>query len=284
MAQYSQIRLELSGFDPDLLSAVLFQEGCSGIEEYSEQVWLVSFREELSSEAFTRILKRLRQLNPNLQPEKVAMTTHELEDWNAGWKKHFKPLKVGRRIWVAPPWEQAKPEPGELLVLIDPQMAFGTGSHETTRLMIESLEKYLHPQARVLDAGCGSGVLSILAKLLGAGTVFGFDIEAEAIENARHNAEINRVSDVEFRTGDQSVIPGQRFDLVLANINRQVLLEMLPALTVRLAENGVLILSGILIEDEKIMREALTPSLAVVEKLQKGEWLALVVRKLPRVR
>ncbi|HFE64021.1 MAG TPA: hypothetical protein ENK14_06335, partial [Caldithrix sp.] len=87
-----------------------------------------------------------------------------------------------------------------------------------------------------------------------------------------------------FRTGDQSVIPGQRFDLVLANINRQVLLEMLPALTVRLAENGVLILSGILIEDEKIMREALTPSLAVVERLQKGEWLALVVRKLPRVR
>lgn len=277
MAQYSQIRLELSGFNRDILSTVLFREGCSGIEEYSENVWLVSFRNVLSSESFAHLLARLRQLNPALQPDRVLMSTYPVEDWNADWKKHFKPLKAGQRIWVAPPWEQPELQPGELLVLIEPQMAFGTGSHETTQLMIESLEKHLRPQMSVLDAGCGSGILAILAKMLGAGVVFGFDIEPEAIENARHNAELNRVRRIEFRTGDQSVIPEQQFDLVLANINRQVLLEMLPVLTGRLAENGVLVLSGILIGDEKTMREALTPSFVVVDKLQKGEWLALVI-------
>ncbi len=276
---YLQVRLETAGFDADVLSSVLFDEGCLGIEEYSEDIWLVYFPEDYDSRAISELNNRLHALNPAFGPGKLAVASLPAMDWNAEWKKHFEPFKIGEKVWVAPPWNQPDIQADEILLIIDPQMAFGTGSHETTQLMIELLERHRPDGQTVLDCGTGSGILSILAKKMGAGRVIGFDIEHESIENAVHNAELNAMRGVDFRQGDEKVIAAGDFDLVLANINRIVLQDMLPGLAEKVRTGGRLILSGILDTDEDVMMKVAPPELKLLERRQKKEWLALVFRK-----
>lgn len=276
---YVQVRLELMGFDPEVLPAILFQNGCQGIEEVSENIWFAYFPGDFSSAQLSGLLNQLRQVNPAFHPEQFVATVLPDEDWNAAWKKHFRPLRVGEHIWVAPPWDLPEVAEDQQVIIIDPQMAFGTGSHETTRLMVQALEKYLRPGQSVLDAGTGSGILAIIARKLGAGRVVGFDVEEESIENAEHNAGLNRTEGIEFRLGDQSVIPPEEFDLVLANINRAVLVEMLPDLNRHLKSGGVLVLSGILKPDETLVRAAAPLELTWEESLRQKEWSALIFHK-----
>ncbi|MEJ2635132.1 MAG: 50S ribosomal protein L11 methyltransferase [Calditrichia bacterium] len=276
---YLRARLEIAGFDPDVLSSVLFDGGCLGIEEYSEDIWLVYFPEDYDSRTISELNDRLQALNPAFGPGKLAVASLPAMDWNAEWKKHFEPFKIGEKVWVAPPWDQPDVPGDEILLIIDPQMAFGTGSHETTQLMIESLERHRPDGQAVLDCGTGSGILSILAKKMGAGRVIGFDIEHESIENAVHNAELNAVRGVDFRQGDESAVSASGFDVVLANINRIVLQDMLPGLAEKMKTGGRLILSGILDTDEDVMMNVAPPELKLLERRQKKEWLALVFRK-----
>lgn len=279
MANYLQIRLELSGLNPDILSAVLFREGCLGIEEFSDDVWLVYFPETTAESRISRLVERLRELHPRFRPDQLLITRLPESDWNGEWRKYFRPLRAGKTVWVAPPWDVPRLTPGEILVIIDPQMAFGTGSHQSTRLVILAMEKYLRPGDTVLDVGTGSGILSILAKKIGARDVFGFDIEYDAIENAHHNLKLNRVSGIEFQVGDLSVVPNRKYDLILANISREVLLDMLPTLAEKLASGGRLILSGFLIDDREIMINAIPSGLQLLDELHLDEWLGLVLKK-----
>ena len=166
-----------------------------------------------------------------------------------------------------------------MVITIDPQMAFGTGHHATTQLMIELMERYLKSAVTVLDAGTGSGILAIIAAKLGAAGVFGFDIEPEAIQNARHNAQLNEVSEIQFEIGDFSVIPSEVYQLILANINRNVLTEILPKLLSHLSANGYLILSGILNEDKADIQDQLPPDVYVIEEVSKEEWAGIVLKK-----
>ena len=276
-SRYLQVRLELKGFDPELLSGILFQHGCLGIEELNDSIWFVYFPEDMDSAEMSRLLNSLRKVNPGFHPEQFYATVLPDADWNAEWKKHFHPLQLTERIWVAPPWEVPRLSSGQIQIIIDPQMAFGTGSHETTQLMVQMLEKYLKPGYSVLDAGTGSGILALLAAKLGAREILGFDIEPEAIDNAQHNAQLNQITGIEWRVGGIIVVPEQRFDLVLANINRAVLLEMLPELVRRTAR--MLILSGILIADEYILLQHLPPEVTLVETAHKNEWSALVLER-----
>ncbi|GAB4332661.1 MAG: 50S ribosomal protein L11 methyltransferase [Calditrichia bacterium] len=277
--KYSQLTLPVTGFDTDILTALLFEYGCSGIEEYSEEAWIVYFNEELSSSQIVEITTRLTGLNPELDPLEIQFSTREVEDWNAEWKAHFKPIAVTGRVIVCPPWDvpEKMPEDGTL-IKIDPQMAFGTGSHETTQLMITALEEYFQPGVRVLDAGTGSGILAILAKKWGAASVFAFDVEQEAIENCQHNARLNDVEGIEFREGDESVIPDEKFPLILANINRNVLINILPVLFGHLSPGGLLIFSGLLDADEGVFVNALPAGTEILKRYQKNEWIALVVK------
>ncbi len=273
---YVRIRLEVRGFDPDRLSAVLFREGALGIEELDESIWFVYFAPDFSSMEFSHLQDSLLHLNPGFRPEQAVSTRLRKTDWNAEWKKHFQPIKTGSQVWIVPPWETSPAGPREISIVIDPQMAFGTGSHETTQLMIESMEKYLRPGDSVLDAGCGSGILSLLAAKMGAGTVTGFDIEAEAVENAVHNAGLNKIDGLEFLQGDEKAVAGRQFDLVLANINRNVLLDMLPALDTLVKPEGTIILSGLLDTDESMIREQRPGPWRPEERFRKNEWIALV--------
>lgn len=277
---YYQIRMNLQGFDKDILSAVLFAEGCSGVEEFAEDTWLVYLDGTQDRQKLAALCNRITALNPDMQPDQLLVTSHEAEDWNSEWKKHFQPLRIGEHIRVAPPWDLPELKKGDILIQIDPRMAFGTGSHETTKLMIRAMEKYCQGEISVLDAGTGSGILAILARKLGAKRVFGFDIEPEAIENAIHNARLNQIDDIDFRLGDEQVIPGEKFDLILANINRNTLIALIPVLKKYLKQNGILIISGILQSDEPAMDDVIQDGFELWERLIENEWSVLVLKKI----
>ena len=272
--------MDLKGFDKDILSSVLFAEGCSGVEEYSDDTWLVYLSGPLGREKLPSLCNRLSSLNPDMSPEQILVTSHQEENWNEEWQKHFQPLQIGRFTWVAPPWDLPDLKEGDILVQIDPQMAFGTGSHETTKLMIRAMEKYCHRGMSVLDAGTGSGILAILAKKLGVSSVIGFDIEPEAIENASHNAGLNQVAGIDFRLGDEQEIPDDKFDLVLANINRNTLIRLIPILRQHLKQNGILIMSGILLADETALEKVIEDGFEYQDRLTENEWIALVLKKI----
>jgi ribosomal protein L11 methyltransferase len=276
---YIKLRIELTGFDKDILSAELFQAGSLGIEEISENLWIAYFAKKNHMTAIASLFVRLRQINPVFRETQILLSTEKNQDWNSEWKKYFGAQKVGRRIWIAPPWDKPSLQQKEILLIIDPQMAFGTGTHETTQLVMIALEKYIEEGNAVLDAGTGSGILAILAKKLGAGYTLGFDPDQYAIHNARHNAILNNTSDIDFLIGDQKVIPESDFNIILANINRHVLIEMMPVLVDRLVSQGKLILSGILRTERNKMLRSVPSGLKALKVQQKNEWLAIVLEK-----
>ncbi|ALF87065.1 MULTISPECIES: 50S ribosomal protein L11 methyltransferase [Ralstonia solanacearum species complex] len=173
-----------------------------------------------------------------------AYTVREVEeqDWVRLTQSQFEPIHIGEHIWVVPSWHDA-PEPDAVVLELDPGLAFGTGSHPTTRLCMEWLEQHVQPGERALDYGCGSGILAIVAKKLGAGETLGIDIDPNAVEASRYNAERNRV-EAGFSLPDNA--PEGTFDLVVANILSNPLKLMAAMLCARVRPGGRLVLSGVL--------------------------------------
>lgn len=202
------------------------------------------------------------------------------EDWKESYKLHFKPWQCGRLHWV-PEWERETyvlPE-GEVAIWLDPGMAFGTGNHETTRLCCERLvawAKTAKADARVIDAGCGSGILAISAARLGFRDIQGFDNDPEAVRVSGENAELNTLADsLRFYEGDLVTgFSGAPGDLVLANILGHVLMQFVPELVSAVAPGGLLVLSGILATDLEEVREAFASAVPTwrVETRVLGEW------------
>jgi len=225
-------------------------------------------------------LGELSQLMPGIQPGRL--TWHEVaeDDWAEGWKQHFKPFRVGPLL-VRPTWEEASPQPGETLLQIDPGMAFGTGSHATTRLCLEALVANIGTLAatKVLDVGTGSGILAIAAALLGAEQVVGCDIEQEACRVAAGNAALNGVAGrIDLGTTPLEDIAGH-FDLVLANILAEENIRLSTQLRGHLAPGGVLVLSGILEEKVELVQTTFDRLFASPPRVMlQEEWACLVYR------
>ena len=179
-----------------------------------------------------------------LEVPEIALSTVEEQDWVRLTQAQFHPIRITGRMWILPSWHEAV-EPDAINLVIDPGLAFGTGSHATTRLCLQWMEAHLHPQERVLDYGCGSGILAIAAKRLGAGTVIGTDVDQQAIDASRANAAINRV---ECTFVEPDALTGDAFDLVVANILTNPLRMLAPALAARVRTGGRIVLSGILDE------------------------------------
>jgi ribosomal protein L11 methyltransferase len=208
--------------------------------------------------------------------------TRELgpKDWTEQWKKGYEIRKISRRLVIVPSWKDYLPKPGEVVVTMDPGMAFGTGLHPTTRLCLIALEKYLKTGQRVLDVGTGSGILAITAVKFGAGSVDAIDIESVAIEVAGRNAVQNGVANrVTLQTGmlkdlGTKISPA---DLVLVNILAYTIIKMLPELKANLKPGGHIITSGILNEYAPDVEAAMKKEgLEIVEVLQEDDWVSLV--------
>ncbi len=199
------------------------------------------------------------------------------EDWEREWRRGLQPRKVSPRFVVKPSWTEWTAAPGEVIVQIDPQMAFGTGEHATTRGCLRLLDRRLPAGARVLDVGSGSGILSIAAALAGARQVIAVEYDADANLNARENLEANGVAHIvqlHERLADPDFLAELgRFDLVLANILSSVIQPLLPALREALEPEGTLIVSGILIrESAEVVRAARAAGFELEEEDQEEEW------------
>ncbi|MBO5883566.1 MAG: 50S ribosomal protein L11 methyltransferase [Clostridia bacterium] len=206
------------------------------------------------------------------------------EDWANSWKAYYKPIKIGERIVVVPAWEKYDAKDGELIVRMDPGMAFGTGSHETTRLVISLLEKYIKGGERVLDVGCGSGILAICAAKLGAAECRAYDIDPVAVKVAKENIKDSgleatvscEVSDL-LRQVDKT---SGAYNVICANIVADIIIRMTPDIGAYMDESSVILASGIIVERSSDVIECFEDhGLRVVERAEENGWCALAVMK-----
>lgn len=203
------------------------------------------------------------------------------EDWENNWKQYYKPVPVGKRILIKPLWETLQKTERNVIIELDPGMAFGTGTHETTRMCLELLEKYVSPQKKVLDVGCGSGILSIGAAKLGAAETFAVDIDANAVRIAKENAQVNHVkNEIEVVCGDLTDKVQGTYDIVVANIIADAIIKLSSSIGQFLKEDGIYITSGIILNRLEDVETALRENgFQIYEILREGDWAALVCRK-----
>lgn len=203
------------------------------------------------------------------------------QDWTAGWKESIPVLHLGRRVVVKPSWREYAAQPDELLLEMDPGLAFGTGLHPTTQLCVEALEDLVQPGMRVLDLGTGTGILALIAARLGAADVLAVDNDVNAVAVARRNARANDAAhQIRVVHGSLAEV-GEPYDLVVANILAHVIIDMAAlGLDTRIRRGGTLVVSGILGEQADAVATALAAhGLSLVERRQREDWVALIARK-----
>lgn len=221
---------------------------------------------------------------------KVSVT--EDKDWINNWKEFFKPFRVDDTIVIKPTWEELEEQrPEDLVIEIDPGTSFGTGAHETTKLCIIGMKKYLKEDTVVLDAGSGSGILSIIAKKLGAREVLGIDIDSNATNSAMENAEVNHLlletGNLQFTTGNiieddgiRTQIGKEKYDLVVANILADVIIPLSGVIAENMKAGGIFISSGIINTKEESVKEALEKNhFTILEVNRMGDWVSFVAQK-----
>jgi ribosomal protein L11 methyltransferase len=282
---FHQVRVDVDEAEADAASGILFDIGATGIEERDattlakgaegKVTLIASFEdEEAARQALTAI-------PPEWRPKAEVIVGDAFRD---EWKKFFHPFTLCPGIVVRPPWEPYAAGPGERVLELEPGRAFGTGLHETTSLVADAL--VAHPAdvsgARVLDVGCGSGILSLLAILLGAHSARGVDVDPEAVEVTRENAARNGcAAGMIVDTTDVRQIDGT-FGVVLANIEARVLVPLASAIMARTAPGGLLVLSGVLAADIVAGQldevKAAYAGFALEQVPRKGEWVAIVLR------
>lgn len=216
-----------------------------------------------------------------LRSEEITVAWVQDEEWATAWKKHFKPVRIGRII-IKPTWEDYPALPDDVIVEIDPGMAFGTGYHPTTQLCVLALQDLVRGGEIVLDVGTGSGVLAIAASRLGARSVVGLDIDSVAVEAATANVEqAGLAGSVVIRRADSPLAFDGQADLVVANIIAKVLIDMAGELSVKMKPGATLVASGIVTERADDVGKAFeAEGLRVVEKRTDGDWVALIARRV----
>ena len=222
----------------------------------------------------------------------ITIGQTEDKDWINNWKEFFHPFRLEDQIVIQPTWtEEADVKPGDIVVRIDPGTAFGTGSHETTKLCISHLKQYIREDGttEVMDAGCGSGILSIIALNLGAKKVYGIDIDELAVKTSKENLLLNDISEEQFEIVKGNVIEDQAFaksaaaigqyDIVVANILADVIIPLSAVIRPFMKQDGVFITSGIIDSKEQAVKDALMSNgFEIVDTTYMGEWVSIVAR------
>jgi ribosomal protein L11 methyltransferase len=256
------------------------------------KAWLPGFDPAVAEAALTAVRRDLGHLQAfGLRPigELEVRVVHE-EEWASAWKSHFPVLRVGRRVVIRPTWRRHRAEPDDVVLALDPGMAFGTGLHPTTRLCLAGIERWagegLLDGARVLDVGCGSGILAIAAARFGAASVHGVDTDPIAVDATLANARRNRVARrVSAARGSVPLVGGRGpargpFDLVLANLIASLLTDLAEPLAASVAPGGRMLASGIFIDRETQVADAFgAAGLRIVRRDQETDWVLLDVHR-----
>lgn len=277
-----RVRVDLPFHVSEAVSELLFGLGSCGVQvqhgSASGTTGLTAYFpvERDSGRVVSGLWSGLNALAADLRTVRVEVAEVPSEDWASSWKSRFKPVYASPAIVVCPPWERVVDPEGGFSLVIEPKTAFGTGQHETTRLALKMMHAIVKPGDIVLDVGTGSGILSLAAARLNAARVTGIDSDALAIENARANMRLNgNPGNVIFCRKTLASVTGG-FDVVVANIDGSTLVCMLPALALRVAETGNLILGGVLGQERPTLLEAVRATgLHAVEVVEQGGWLGI---------
>lgn len=281
----SQLKLEVSEHGTSLISDYLLDLGSLGVAEdiKEDSMYEISsyFPMDVDiSEVIDKLKQYLEVLKVSFPDLRVGALTAEHIDqtsWQA-WKSVLKKIRIGKRIVITPPWEDHVALDDDIVIEINPSLAFGTGHHETTRLCIETIENIVSTKdvGNILDVGCGSGILSIAASKLGVEDILGFDTDPIAISESRKNADKNGVIDkIKFFCGYLQSVKGQ-YDLIVANVFIEPILFMKEDLKDRLADKGVLIISGIPhTRRDEAVRGLKPAGLKLQHEFREGDWVAL---------
>lgn len=310
--KWMELQISLDRMAVDAVSEILYALGAKGVsiedpkdmEEFKEEfpywdyidetlekpseeevkVKVYFPEEEVEKKNILATLKRkVEELSAyDLQVGSAEITTSyvEQQDWEEGWKQYFKTFHATDRIVIRPIWEEYSSKQGEVVVDMDPGMAFGTGEHETTAMCLSLIERYLKSSDDILDVGCGSAILSIAAKKLGAGKVDAIDLDPVAVKVARENIAYNHLSN-EIRVIEGNLVEEVkgRYDIVVANIMADIIVLLSASVKDFLKDGGSFIASGIIHDKrEEVISAFERAGLRLVDSLQKGEWNALVAK------
>lgn len=276
--KYIKLVIEVADEYQDSLIAEMFDMDFDGFEQRKTQIITYIKKENFGISDRERIDQLLAAYPGDgfIESEEVVAD----QNWNEQWEETIQAQTVGPFL-IKPTWSRETLPNDKILLEIDPKMSFGTGYHETTRLMLNLLPKVIKKGDTIVDAGTGTGILSIAAVKLGGRHALAFDIDEWSISNTQENILLNEVDDfVTVKKGSSEVIPkGKQADVVLANIERNTILKILPDLDEALKTNGALVLSGLLQSDKQRLVEELGDRFEIIEILPENEWIAIHAKK-----
>ena len=300
MNSYNQIKVSVPKKDADTATAVMTAMDFFGglmIEDYSDIdacPWDYVDEELLKKDKTTvsisgyveggediiNLLERLKLMLP--QSSTVEVISVNEDDWANNWKKYYHTINVGEHLVIKPSWIDYEKKPDDIIVELDPGMAFGTGTHETTRMCMAHLEKYINKNSRVLDVGCGSGILSITSLLIGAREVLGVDIDPVAVKTAKDNGRMNGFVPpvLNIKRGNLVDEAEGKYDVIVANIIADVIISVCPDVKKFMTDDGVFISSGIIVDRKDDVKNALVNNgYNIIDEKDEGEWVSFVCKK-----
>lgn len=257
-------------YQQDLLINELAEAGCDTFEEMD-----FGFKAYLPATSFNK-----EKLDDRLEPFHQLLTfSYEVnlipqKNWNEVWESNFQPIQIKDQVWVRATFHEPRPDfPFE--IVIDPKMAFGTGHHQTTAMMLDFMLDTVFTGKKTLDMGCGTGILAILAAKKGATDITAIDYDPVCCESTNENARLNRIENIRVLCGSKEIIPNEQFDVILANINRNILLDQLETYSQRLKADGLLFLSGFYEPDLEILKTAAANvQLKYLQYKKSSDWVA----------
>ncbi len=278
MKSYNVFKISSVPFLPDILSGLLWELEITGVTENDDIV--IAFAAEdstVNEEMINGLLEKLIAQNV-IQEFSVTREILEEKNWNELWEKSREVIRISERIVIKPSFKEYESKEEEIIITLDPKMSFGTGEHESTKLALRLIEKYVKGNEKVLDVGSGTGVLSIAAIKLGAANAVAVDNDSWCYQNCAENCALNDVvGSIKVVEGEISIIPEEDFDLVLANIQKNILLSISEKLKAKLKKSGIVILSGLLLKDEaEVISRYQSIGFKFIEKKVMGEWIAIV--------
>ena len=285
--KWAEIRVDTTAQAQEAVSNLMTESGCGGTVIQGEAPVSVMCYLPVDDRLEDRLLKIKEGLNKltefGIEPGSSDVTVRyaEDQDWAETWKQYFHTTRVGKRFVIKPSWEEYQPQPDDVVIEIDPGMAFGTGYHPTTQLCLLMLEKYMKPRKTVVDFGTGSGILAIAAAKMRASLVIAFDMDPVAVQAARENVVRNDVQEVmEVHQADNPRFINLQADMVIANLIADIIMTNAEAIADVLRTGGALIASGVIKERQLEVEQSLrNVGMEIVETPTEGEWVAIVARK-----
>lgn len=280
MSNYKEFTITSKPFLPDLLQGVLWMSNISGIQEEDNFIKVIC--EEGSDVSEKEIAVMLEKLKEEKVIESFVVIEKVLENknWNEEWEKSREVIIVSDRIVIKPSFKEYSSKPNQIVITIDPKMSFGTGEHQTTKMSLLFLEKYVKKEMRILDVGTGTAVLAIISAKLGASNIIAIDNDECCCENSIENCEVNSVQGkVDVRLCEIKDVSENNFNLVVANIQKDILLQIKNEICKRVMPNGIVILSGLLVTDRvQILHDYEELNFKLIDSSISEEWLSLVFK------